>query len=284
MRGQQGQALLIVVLVLIVALTVGLAVVSRSVTNISLTRNEEESSKAFSAAEAGIEQALKSSTNIASTQLQNSSTYSVQVTSLSGTDFLLNGGNSVSKNDGADIWLSDYSADPNLIYQNQWGTSAEPGYITVYWGLSSDACTTQPATNTMAALEIIVLSGPKSAPVTTRYAYDPCAARRNSNNLLTPLSANGETIGGKSFANKTATITVVSGLFMRIVPLYSGTPIAVRACTSSNSACSTLPPQGTKVVSTGIAGETQRKIVVYQAYPGIPTEFFPYILFSPTTQ
>ena len=57
---QAGQALLIVLLVTAVALTVGLAAVSRSVTEVEISREEEEAVRAFSAAEAGIEEVLKS--------------------------------------------------------------------------------------------------------------------------------------------------------------------------------------------------------------------------------
>jgi hypothetical protein len=60
---QKGQILLISLLVLVVALTVGLSVVTRSITTVRTTSEEESSQRAFSAAEAGIEQALVSNTS-----------------------------------------------------------------------------------------------------------------------------------------------------------------------------------------------------------------------------
>ncbi|HRR05567.1 MAG TPA: hypothetical protein P5325_02065, partial [Candidatus Woesebacteria bacterium] len=54
-----GQALLIILLVLSVALTTGLALVARTTTDISISEKETASSKAFEAAEAGIEEALR---------------------------------------------------------------------------------------------------------------------------------------------------------------------------------------------------------------------------------
>ena len=57
-RNQHGQALLIVLLTLAVTLTVVLSVVSRSVTDITVSTYEEDALRAFSAAEAGIEEAL----------------------------------------------------------------------------------------------------------------------------------------------------------------------------------------------------------------------------------
>src|SRR3989344_3152201 len=55
---ESGQALLIVVLSLAVVLTVVLSILARSVTDIKLSTGSEESLRAFSAAEAGIERAL----------------------------------------------------------------------------------------------------------------------------------------------------------------------------------------------------------------------------------
>lgn len=47
------------ILVMAVAMTIGLAVVSRSITNIRISTGQEESARVFSVAEAGIEEALK---------------------------------------------------------------------------------------------------------------------------------------------------------------------------------------------------------------------------------
>src|SRR3990170_3028399 len=55
---QGGQALLIVLLAMAVMLTVVLSVASRSVTDVTVTTYEEDALRAFSAAEAGIEEKL----------------------------------------------------------------------------------------------------------------------------------------------------------------------------------------------------------------------------------
>jgi Tfp pilus assembly protein PilX len=58
-KGSSGQVLTIVLLLMAVLLTVALSVVSRSITDIRISRQEEESARAFSVAEAGIEASLK---------------------------------------------------------------------------------------------------------------------------------------------------------------------------------------------------------------------------------
>lgn len=59
MRSRRGQAALIIVLVVLVALTVVVAIASQSVTTVSVSTQEEERSRSFSAAEAGVEDALR---------------------------------------------------------------------------------------------------------------------------------------------------------------------------------------------------------------------------------
>lgn len=58
MKYNSGQALLIIILVMATALTIGLAVISRSVTDIKMSTEQEEAARVFSVAEAGIEEAL----------------------------------------------------------------------------------------------------------------------------------------------------------------------------------------------------------------------------------
>lgn len=59
MRKNSGQVALVALLVMTVLLTVGLAAATRSITDIRISTETEESARAFSAAEAGIEDALR---------------------------------------------------------------------------------------------------------------------------------------------------------------------------------------------------------------------------------
>jgi len=80
-KKESGQALLIVLLGMAVILTLVLSIVSRSVTDISLTKKDEESLRAFSAAEAGVEQLLVGGPS--ATSFPNSS-YSGNITYIEG--------------------------------------------------------------------------------------------------------------------------------------------------------------------------------------------------------
>jgi Tfp pilus assembly protein PilX len=279
---QSGQALLIVVLVMVIALTVGLSVISRTVTNLRTSTEQASSQKALAAAEAGIEQAIEKNTAGGALPIignfpSGATSYITQVTENSNVQSLLNGGNVVPKDQGVDVWLIPYSADPTSLWTTSWS-----GNLIVYWGTSSDVCTND-SSNTMAALEIVVVSGSKASPITTRYAYDPCTngVNRQSSDNFTPVAPSSNTIAGDTF-NYSVSVPVTQGFLARVVPLYAGSLIAVAGQDAGNNPLS-LPAQGKTIVSTGKSdnGTTHRKVAVFESYPELPTELFPFTIFSP---
>lgn len=283
MHKEEGQVLLIVVLVMVVALTVSLALVSRSITNLHNTGNEANSERAFSAAEAGIEQALKlpsTGNNVISGQVLDLSTNTtikeVDVTSITdtGNGVLLNDGYPVFQDDGTDVWLSTYSSDPTQLFKDSYS-----GNMTIYWGDNSGNCSN-------AALEIVVMSGTRNSPTLTKYAVDPCNTRNNNFQAATSLASTG----GKTMTNgdvsetfwyaTTFSNSISNGLLIRIIPLYTSASIGVQPTSGS----SVLPAQGEVITSIGTAGpvnqQVTRKINFFKGYPAIPSEFF-YTLFTP---
>lgn len=274
LKTEEGQALLLVILIMVVSLTIGLSVVSRSIVNIRTTTEEENSQRALSAAEAGIEQALKTGQGVATAQDlgNNAQIKNVEVEQVLGTSFLLSGGNRIEKDNGLDVWLSSY---PDYS-GTRWS-----GDLTIYWGSTTDTCTADSLTNTMVALEVIVISGNRNNPdnpESKRYAYDPCSARRGINNFTEPNSGS-YAVQGKNFAYRTPPtgsdkISVSNGFIARVIPLYASTSIGVSGTVA-------LPSQGGIIKSTGSSGGTERKITYFQGYPQLPSEFFQYILFSP---
>ena len=262
-KKEAGQVLLIIVLVMVVALTVGLSVISRSITTIRTSREEASSQKALAAAEAGIEQVLKTNTPIPIGTFftgEPQTTYGTIVNAVLGTQVLVNGGNTVPKDEGADIWLVDHNADGTPNFSSPWS-----GDLTIYWGDSSGDCNN-------AALEIAVISGSQASPILTRYAYDPCSSRRSNNNF-SPSSPGG-VVNGKSFAFSAALPPITSGLVARAVPLYKSSAIGVIASIA-------LPSQGFIIDSTGVSQGTSRKIIVFKGHPQLPVQYFLYGLFSP---
>ncbi len=290
MNQEKGQTLLIVVLVMVIALTVSLFLVSRTITNLRNSNEQANSQKAFSAAEAGVEEALQkgmcSSVScspfppITGSLNSNSASFSTTIDNLpsvSLTAFLFNNGNFVAKDDGVDLWLVAHKSD-GLNYNSGWQNISSNSSLTFYWGSSSDSCPT-----TAAALEIIVLyeknaiADNGASVQSTRYAYDPCSARRGQNGFITPNGSGS--VDGKLF-NYSATVSIPnnSGILARVVPLYVNTSVGV-------SSSASLPNQGNLINSIGTyggtSGKTTRTITVFQGYSEVPSEFFPYVLFAP---
>ena len=178
---EKGQVLLLVVLVMVVSLTVGLSVASRSVVNVRTSSEEVDTQKALAAAEAGIEQILQS-TDITprSGELLETTNFTTSVTEVGGLDsadepFILNGGSLVlSGGDGIDVWLVDHNnenGDPE--YNSSWSGTL----LSIYWGNSNVDCSN-------AAVEIAVIEQESALTPPfklTRYAYDPC------NDRITPV-------------------------------------------------------------------------------------------------
>lgn len=260
-KWQEGQALLIVVLVMVVAMSVGLSIAVRTTTNIRTASEDESSQRAFSAAEAGIEQSLTRGNSFQINGSFGNTTYSTKGIPLSGAQFLVHNGTTVLKDEPVDVWLSDY---PDYI--TPWS-----GNLTVNWGTAGETCAISESVNTQAALEIVLIYGSKAAPRVHEYLLDPCSSRRGNNKFQ--VSAPGGNVSNKSFAYQYS-IAVNSGLIARIIPLYAPTSIGI-------SANSPLPSQGTIIASTGVFDNTKREIVSFRGYPKLPLEVFPFIFFSP---
>ena len=261
-NGERGQMLLVVVLTMIVALTVGLSVVSRTITNLRISKQSEESQRAFQAAEAGIEKTLESGIGSGIPQsLGNNAQYKTEINNPSGNAFILNGGEVVEQDVGIDLWLSDY---PN--YSNQICPSSCT--VSISFNTSEQSCSTGAGNDTRAALEVVVLSGSVSNPTLNKYLFDPCASRTSG----AANTGNGATIDATTFRNGIS-MPVTNGIIARVIPIYNSVKIGV---TSTQS----LPVQGKIVESIGESGETIRKVQYFSSYPQLPLEIFPYSIIS----
>lgn len=265
---ESGQMLMLVILIMVAAMTVGLSVAARTITNVRISSEEENSEKAFSAAEAGIEQTIGKTTGMTGT-FENNSGYETKVNTLTGDALLLNNDIKVLKDNAVDLWLANY---PN--YSNTWS-----GTITIFWGNDSDQCTSDESTNSMAALEVLLIYGNKNTPKLIHYMLDPCQERSFVNHFTYITPSSGE-INSVSFRYKQS-ITITNGIIARIIPLYAAANIGVSGCDSNNNNCSRLPSQGTVIESLGTADETKRKVIMVQSYPKLPEELFSFALFSP---
>ena len=282
--GERGQVLLIVVLVMVVSLTIGLSVISRSITNVRTSTDEANSAEALAAAEAGIQQTLQSGASNTGSFSNNNTQFSTTVEDAVTTNIPLNNGSVVIKDEGIDLWLVPHDSDGNPDYSTPWGSNAT---VSLYWG-EIDSGLPSSCDEYEAALEILVVSGtPNSNPASItakRYAVDPCHlvdSTRTSNSFGDPSAVNGSfSAGGTQFRNRFDVTNITNGLVIRIIPVYFNTVIAAQPSGGSPP----LPSQGSIIVSTGTAGDVKRKLNVFQGYSYLPIEFTSYGIFSPSDE
>lgn len=272
MINDKGQVVLTLILVMTVALAIGLSVVQRSLSDISTASKVEQSSRAFSAAEAGIEKKLISGSNDVS--FDNGASASI----LSGGDRIPVVAGSrqqdpleyppLSKEEVAQVWLADYTSTANPP-----PAAYKRNTLDVYWG-SSDT--------DKAALELTLVYYDGSQYQSKKYFYDQIS--RNNNFTYVSCGSLPRLPSGVTYQCKqTITFPQSTGLMLlRARLLYNNTsqPIAFQppSTATCGSECS-LPPQAVSVVSQGAAGMTRRTVQLFQEYNTVPF-FFDYGLFS----
>lgn len=287
---QTGQVVLILLLVITIGLGVGLSVIQRSITNVSTSTKVEESSRAFSAAEAGVEQAL---VQISKGDLPTSVDFTSQNQSKAVIDtsgqvpnlnqiFELS---SISKEDIAQAWLANPATAPDSasLYYNQ-------DSLDIYWGLAN--------TNSDPAIEVSVIYLQGGEIKRKSYYFDPDSVRASGNGFTSPggsfagcpdYTINTSSGDNRRFACK-ATLSNLSTtdlgagrilLLVRARTFYAtGTDSVAFAPTGGNCGqnCS-LPPQATIIISTGTSGATQRRVMLFRQDKVAPW-FFDYAIFS----
>lgn len=283
---ESGQILVLVLLVILVGVTVGLSIASRTLSNLKNTAELDQSNRAFSAAEAGIERALSAlqadpqacdAPSSCAADFEGISA-DVVVSTVGGNDRAF-GINALAKDDVIQANLDGYSGR----------------YLTLYWGLTGDR---DDCVNLSAAAVVSVVYEHSGQYGLGKAALDEClAGGRNPGNGFTrtgiqlPPASEKVTIQdgsqqdgfaykytldlqpGQSLIPSGATIKMV-----RVRLMYNGPkPIALVPQTSHN-----LPNQGQQITSTAEVGGTQRTVKVLKTTPALPA-IFDYALFNGST-
>lgn len=286
---QQGQILLILLLVMVVALAISLSIIQRSLADLSNATKVEQSSRAFSAAEAGVERALRdsSATGISSTETGNNSQAAIAVDVPFPRPEQALEYPPLAKEDIAHIWLADYTktSDPPP-------KSYTPLSLNVYWGNPTSV-------SDKTALELTLTYYDKSLYGTKKWFFDPDTSRAVTNKFTVPSLPSGSCVGvtpittnlskpsggDRSFKCKVKVdlndppalpLTVNAYLILlRARFLYNTTsqPFAVEPINDS------IPTQANIFTSTGSSGETRRKIQVFQINKVVPF-YFDFAIFS----
>jgi len=260
---QSGQIVLITLLVLSIATTVALSLIARTTTDLTISSQVEESSRAFSAAEAGIEEALRSGMSAGPTSIVGvpGTTYSVAVSNLGGAVGIYTIPRKTVRGTTETIWLAAHNSD---------GTIDESNTVTAG---SLNLCWSQEPT-TIPAVVVTILYKRGAGYFIAKGAYDPDGTRIPLNKFSGVTALSGgcglSTMYRQliTFSDFGITPAIDKLLMMRVRPAYSDTQFAV------DSAPVVLPLQGRQIESTGYTGAgVTRQILVYQQYRSAPTIF-----------
>lgn len=286
MNKQKGQVILILVLIMTVALAIGISVIQRSLSDISTSSKVEQSSRAFSAAEAGIERVLQGGLpNISFSENGAEATVNDKrfIPCIPGSTVDCSAGQQgpleyppLAKEETAHVWLSDFTAvnnPPPPFYDPPTNT------LDVYWG--------SPGALDIAALELTVIYYDGDQYLNQKNYYDQIS-RTPANNFTFVSPSTGSCAGNFTLGSSGViyqckqVLTLPSAgdlMILRARLLYNTTsqPFAVQAV----GTCATcyLPPQARNITSTGIAGQTQRKINLFQVN-NVVAPYFDYAIFS----
>ncbi len=149
------------------------------------------------------------------------------------------------------------------------------GRVRFSWGTGSQECTGSDA-NKAPALELLLLYGDRANPSVHREVFDPCPLAPSRISGATAATVGNRTIENINFKYSAVfpNTSFSNMLVIKANPIYNSTVLALER----DSGSPIIPAQGSTVTSTGVYGETVRKIEYFRSYPQIPNELFPYAI------
>ncbi len=264
----RGQALLVVLLSLSVVLIIVLYIVSRSITDISLSTKDEEALRAFSAAEAGIERALIIGSDTGNVTVGDAS-FNAKISSFAQGETEVTYPIALKSGQSATFWFArpnepDFTGDQMKIC---WGNSGSP---------NGDSQTP--------ALELTIVYAVSPNDLSTlriaRATLDPNSARILQNNFNSAQTT-GCSVGGEDFQffSNISFSSFTGQLQYAKARLVYNTDATHKVGIDVSASGSVLPSQGFLVDSQGSFGSANRRIELYELHPVAPP-IFENVIFS----
>ena len=261
---QSGQIVLITLLILAVGTTLALSLIGRTTIDVSISSQVEESSRAFSAAEAGVEEALRSGQGTSGAQVLTSGvSYTTTVASVGGNAGVFQLSKKTEVGSTETVWFVDHNPDGSI------------NETLTFTGENLDICWSyeQPVEPAL-AISILYKVSDGTYRV-ARDAFDPVASRANTNKFKAvpspPSGGCGQTSYYKtniSFASYGINPVSDILLALRLRPVYADARFAFDPGNFQ------IPLQGTRIESVGTTqtGVT-RKVIVDKIFTSAPTIF-----------
>ena len=293
-RKSSGQALLLIVLVVAAALIVVMSVVSKSVTDVAITSTEEDSLRAFSAAEAGVEEVLLNlvpggpgvNGTVGNSTGSQTATFIVPPVTQDDAGNSFNYPDPLQSGDTGTIWFAS---------RNNFGafdcgpgkTCTRTPNLKVCWG-------TNPSEYSAVEVTVFYDSGspvhfsnnPNNFDNVKAYTFAADSDSSHTTNNIDKVGPNPCTIGippqqsvsyrfQKTF-NLSSTLNCGTNnclIMAKVRLLYNTTTAQNFGLETQGGSTPALPAQGFKVTSAGSSGSTKRQVEVFQGYPEPPSIF-----------
>lgn len=282
---QKGQIIVIVLLVTLIALSLGLVVTQKTITDVTTSTQNDQASRAFSAAEAGIERAYTLSPGVTATIPPTDFDNQASADNIQASNSLPSGTDAleyppIGREAVANFWLSQ-AGNPDV-------SSYTGSTVNLYFGNS-----TQSPSEPKPAVEITFFYKDGSGNFQSFSEFYDSDSTRATTNGFTPASLNGSV----NIFNLTTFTPGQASTFYAYVPnvsIYPGVcsgcnPILARVrllYSTSNQKIAlgpvgtqTLPAQANAYQSTGKAGQSQKSLKVFKESYVVP-HFFDFAIFS----
>jgi len=278
----KGQALLIVLLSMAVVLVVVLSILARSITDVSVSSQDENSLRAFSAAEAGVEQALIIGSSIGSTEIGDAS-YNVEVSAVAEGEKEFNYPSFLFSGESMTTWFVAHDENNNFVCSAE-KPCFKGNNIKICWGKEGSALDSEQTPAIELSIFYTSSIGDYSTTTVARETIDPNFSRRLSNFFNEPDPETCE-IGGENYQFKKTLAFSDLGIpanvysqenglqFMNIRSIYNTSEVNSIGISVEYPGNSTLPSQGNLIDSFGSSGNANRKIKVFEPYSKVPPIF-----------
>lgn len=258
MNNEKGQTLVVIFMLMVIALTIGIAISSRYIQTLHVLTESDNSGRALAVAEAAVEHILL-----------------LPISTLE--DYAQNG------NCGADCYLAITAADGQIISAtielSRLGNSPDPFLLDMKVDESSQVNLAGYPDNTDVnvcwntsdmSISTIFIHGSVGSYVADAYAYNPTTTTHSDNNFDLAAPSFG-------YSHCFVINSQTNPAMLRLKAHYEEGP-AVIIPEPGNS----LPEQGLLIESTGTAGDAIRKVVVIITDPILPP-VFDYVLYQKST-
>ncbi len=257
-KNQDGQTLVVIFMLMVIALTIGVALASRYIKTLHVLTETDNSARALAVAEAAVEHILLLPISTLEDYAQNGTCTTdcyLEITSADGQ--VVSATIELSKlGNSTDPFVIDLATDST--YQINLVGYPDNQDVSVCWNTVDMSVTT------------IFIHGTTGGYSADAYSYNPTTTSHSDNNFDIAAPSFG-------YANCFTINSQTDPAMLRIKAYYEEGP-AVIVPSSGNA----LPTQGILIESTGKAGAAEKKVVVIITDPILP-QIFDYALYQKST-